>query len=187
MTETMERNTLLREAEQRELDLRRERAQMPQWIADASWVVQDLRGDGHHDGDSPELEAAVQEVRELTARERALPALIIAAVAARCRLRGEQLAAEESALAEEYEQLQAAAAKARRTAEQARRKVAAAKSRAEGAEMLRERIRQEARPLEDFVRAAEEAEEAEKKLRLLEQAKVEGLMLPFTDARSVES
>jgi hypothetical protein len=176
MAETIDQNAL-REAELSELELRRERAEIPERIAVASSRIQHLRGGGHRDGD-PELEAALQETRDLVDRERALPDLIVAAVAKRCRLRAEQLVEEEWELTLEAESLQDVASRAHEALEKARRKASEARSRVESNTIARERLRQEARPFEDFARAAQEAE-GEKRFRLLESARTDGLLLPF--------
>src|SRR5688500_5615398 len=111
MVETIE-HIALREAEGRELGLRRERAELPSKIAEASARVQNLRGQGCREGD-PELEAAKSEVGALVDRERALPDLIVDAVAERCRLEAERLHEQERALATEHEELRSAAERTR--------------------------------------------------------------------------
>jgi chromosome segregation ATPase len=177
MTELVERRQI-----PAEIALRRERAEIPQRIAAASARVQNLRGDGAREGD-PELEAALRELRELADRQRALPDLIVGAVAERCEIRARQLADEGRELAREAEGLREEAARAQRALEKARRRAAEARSRVEVNEMARDRLRQEARPLAAFARAARETK-GEKRLRLLEDAKAAGLLLPFESADS---
>src|SRR5215212_4082128 len=95
------RDTRLRqEAGARELALRRERAELPRKIAHASRKITDLRGEGRREGD-PELEAALQAVRDLVDRERALPDAILDAAAQRISLEAEDLREREAALLSE--------------------------------------------------------------------------------------
>lgn len=174
MTETVERQQI-----PAELSLRRERSEMPHEIAVASELVQNLRGAGLREGD-PELEEALQTIRELAARERALPDLIVDAVAERCESEAAALREQERVLVLEAEELQSEAARAQRASERAQRKAREVQSRVEGHEIRRDLIRREATPFEDFARGARELE-GEKRLRLLEEARVDGLLLPFGD------
>lgn len=171
----------LQEAKDRELSLRKERAEIPERISAASREVQNLRGDGRRDGD-PDLDEKLREVRELSGRYDVLPDLICDAVAQRCSIQVEILLERERTLSEEAEALQSEAQKVQRALERARRKATEAQSRVEGIEMQRESIRRTAGGLETFVRQADELSGA-KRIRLLSEAAANGLLLPLREVQ----
>jgi hypothetical protein len=162
-----------------EIELRRERAELPIRIAQASAKVEDLRGNGRREGDR-ELDAAVAEVRELSARERILPSLIAAAVSRRCTLEAQRLIREQAALTPERESLREEAQRAANEAVLAKRAAEDALVRLQGVEGRMDRLSEKARPFETFAQKAAEFEgKPQKILRLLSDAQHEGLLLPL--------
>lgn len=166
-----------------ELALRRERAEIGAEIDRASERVQDLKRAGYREGD-PELDASTRSLRELIFREQALPGLILDAVAERCQHRTDQLRDEEATLLDEAHALQETARRAYQDLQEATSAAEEARTRVEANEMRRQRLWQERQPYETFTRRAREleggaSEASAKRLRLLEDARADGLLLPF--------
>ena len=162
-----------------ELSLRRERTMIPERIAAASSAVQNMRGNGKREGD-PTLEEALSEVRALIDRRDALPELILESVVERCAAEAEGLHREVRELAAHDQDLQRASRAANEDLRRARAAAVKANERAEANQAQREALWQRALPLEVFVRrAAELSESGEARLRLLEEARVDGLLTPM--------
>jgi hypothetical protein len=108
-------------------------------------------------------------------------------VAQRCELEAKGLREQERALVAEYEGLQSEAQKTHRALQRARNKVGEATALAEGNAMKRTRLAEAAMPFEHFVRTAREAKGEEQKLRVLEDARIGGMLMPFAEAHSSSS
>jgi hypothetical protein len=170
-----------------EIRLRRERSRIDARIASAARRAEELRGNGRRDGD-PELEDALEEVRRLTARQAALPDEIVDAVAHRCRAQAAKLQRGDQALAEERAKLLVEAQEKFNQVQLARRDAQSTVARLQSVENRREELAQRARPFETFADRAREFEgQRQKRMKLLEDAKHEGLLLPFAAYAGVPS
>lgn len=173
------RNVLEQEHAAKEIALRVERMRLPGHLAKASREVDLLRGDGRRQGD-PELEEATQHLRELAARERELPHLICTEAAKRCQRDAASLHRDAAFLRTERDKLGVDYQRALNEAQEARNVAEDLRVRLESIGIRMDALADRARPLEDFATKANTLE-GERRLKLLDDAHREGLLLDMPE------
>ena len=176
----------LNRAVPQEIALRRERARVPFEIQRASKTVENLRGNGHREGDAP-LDEALRDLRSLIDRQAALDDLILDEIVKRCRGSANRLATERNALSKELDALRNEARSAWSKARVARREAEEITSRAEGVAIRSDALGTEEGGYRAFCeRAVAFAGNAPKRRKLLEEAWNFGLMLPMPNVSPYE-